>query len=1028
MSLSGWDSAYIASQVAQALFNLRLEISIFIAAFCAHALLFGKYSIGLRKPAASKDGLKKQISPPSKEPDAPQAVAKTSALKVEEIFKGSSRRPEAAMANLRHRLAEFPADAVAPALVNLIQTAGRSPPAELLAVVTNFAKESALPLNSALGAALLRGHYACQKSELASSRNFDVLLGKIEEEAAGERLVDAVGVQALKSTLRKNDFEASLNRLEALQNMWQADQDNTSSSAPKALLQWLARLALQQEHVPELVEKLTALGLFAEAFPLILTECVQIGNAAGIQELEATGRKKNVEFTDATYCQLLKGTSELDRAMSLFSEAVASVGVSKELVSAATVAAAAHGSRVFADVILNKLPVDTPAEAAGKLMHLCTNRNANDAEVLQLYSQYFTGIDLSGDAPSEELIAEACIRSNQVQTLQKMLATADCTKRVALIKHLGARGRLDTVFAVFHNIPKRGACIYNAVIDACIEGQRLEKAHKVIQDAIGAGLADTVTYNTAIKAHLLAGNTTVAWKTLKLMSEAGLEPNCVTFNELLDACIKSKAGEVWAILDEMKARGIKPNQITGSILLKTIRSGTSAANVELVLDVLDSIMTEGMDEILLSSVVEACIRAGRVDLLVPHLKRQTSSRRVQVQGPHTYGSIIRAYGFVNDIEGAWETWREMRKRHIVPTAVTLGCMVEAVVSNEDPEAGYELIQDMLNDSQCQALVNAVIYCSVLKGFSHQKKFERLWTVYEEMLVQKVQFSIVTFNTMVDACSRCGEMKRISGLLQSMVSQGIEPNLITYSAILKGYCQENRLDDAFELMQEMVSTTRFKPDEIMYNSLLDGCARQGLYQRAMPLLADMESAGVNPSNFTLSVLVKLCSRAKRLDRAFEIVQEIASKYCLRPNVHVYGNLIQACIQHNNLRRAFEVLELLLNERIRPDARVYSMLLRACVSAGEAQDAAGLIRAAFGLRGVHPRLLGYSASALQPQGGLPSAVLSDILEALAGACKQEMLAMTLFKDLRSKNVRLDPKLQMRMTSQAVGKTRQASLHAM
>merc|ERR1719253_314942 len=136
---------------------------------------------------------------------------------------------------------------------------------------------------------------------------------------------------------------------------------------------------------------------------------------------------------------------------------------------------------------------------------------------------------------------------------------------------------------------------------------------------------------------------------------------------------------------------VKPNHITCSILLKTIRANSSTENVERVLEVMDS-MAEEMDEVLLSSVVEACIRAGRVDLLIPHLKRQCTSRRIHVRGPHTFGSIIRAYGFVQDIAGAWETWREMRTRKIVPTAVTVGCMVEAVVSNGDPEAGYELIQ------------------------------------------------------------------------------------------------------------------------------------------------------------------------------------------------------------------------------------------------------------------------------------------------------------------------------------------------
>jgi len=222
---------------------------------------------------------------------------------------------------------------------------------------------------------------------------------------------------------------------------------------------------------------------------------------------------------------------------------------------------------------------------------------------------------------------------------------------------------------------------------------------------------------------------------------------------------------------------------------------------------------------------------------------------------------------------------------------------------------------------------------------------------------------------------------------------------------------------------MVQTTQFKPDEIMYNTLLDGCARQGLYDRGTKLLAEMVGAGVNPSNFTLSVLVKLCSRAKRLDRAFEMVQEITSKYSFRPNVHVYTNLIQACIQNKELWRAFEVLERLIKESIRPDVRTYSLLLRACVSCGQAQEAAGLMRAAIGLRGVHPVLEGYPANSLQPQGGLPSALISEVIEVISGhPCRDERLAVALLKDVRSKpNVRVDPKLQMRLTTQAVGSSR-------
>ena len=61
---------------------------------------------------------------------------------------------------------------------------------------------------------------------------------------------------------------------------------------------------------------------------------------------------------------------------------------------------------------------------------------------------------------------------------------------------------------------------------------------------------------------------------------------------------------------------------------------------------------------------------------------------------HTYGSIIRAYGSNNDIRCAWNTWEEMKKQHVAPISVTVGAMVEALATNRDIEAGYELILEI----------------------------------------------------------------------------------------------------------------------------------------------------------------------------------------------------------------------------------------------------------------------------------------------------------------------------------------------
>jgi len=488
---------------------------------------------------------------------------------------------------------------------------------------------------------------------------------------------------------------------------------------------------------------------------------------------------------------------------------------------------------------------------------------------------------------------------------------------------------------------------------------------------------------------------------MQALRGAGVVPSCVTLNSLLDEVITKDINQAWRLVDEMRTQGVEPNHVTCSILLKGLNVNSKPADRKWILSVVESV-EDGMDEVLLSSVIEACMRINHVDVLVQLLKRQRSAKRVVIQSAHAYGSLVRAYGHMGNLEGVWETWREMRQRHVAITSITIGCMVEALCTNGDPEAGYELIREALTDPEMRPLLNAVIFGSVLKGFSHLKRFDRLWTVYREMTAEGMQFSIVTYNTLVDACARNDQMVHIPNLLKEMVQQNIEPNVITYSAIIKGYCQNRRLDKAFELLDDMRRATNVGPDEHTYNTLLNGCACQGLYERGIRLLEEMQLAGVTPSNFTLSVLVKLCGRARRPNEAFDLCQQLSQKYGLKLNVHVYNNLVNVCItQGFNMTRALDVFERMLGDNVYPDTRTYALILRACIDHKDATTAAGLLCAAVGVPGTHERLLRAArgvASRLKPKDRLPADLIAEILDGIAHKCSDQALAKRLAQDLK------------------------------
>merc|ERR1719343_586278 len=140
-----------------------------------------------------------------------------------------------------------------------------------------------------------------------------------------------------------------------------------------------------------------------------------------------------------------------------------------------------------------------------------------------------------------------------------------------------------------------------------------------------------MTHNILIKAFLQRNDFRRARKAIDTMRACGLTPNCVAFNEMLDAMIKNgdSLRKTWCLVDEMQANGVHPNHVTASIILKIVQPRLRTADLERAMAIVESINDE-MDEVLLGSLLEACIRVNREDLLVRHLRRQRDGKRVQI--------------------------------------------------------------------------------------------------------------------------------------------------------------------------------------------------------------------------------------------------------------------------------------------------------------------------------------------------------------------------------------------------------------
>lgn len=558
---------------------------------------------------------------------------------------------------------------------------------------------------------------------------------------------------------------------------------------------------------------------------------------------------------------------------------------------------------------------------------------------------------------------------------------ADLPQAAAEIKTLAQKGDLDGAAAVLRRLHEGGVApspvLHNCFLDACVECSDLDRALAQFAEMKRLDLVDVVSYNTILKIHLRRSQVDEAQNLLLEMAACGLKASQVTYHELLNACVNvgDKNG-IWRLVGEMRKADVPVTSITVSILLKSLTERSSSSDVQRTMALLDT-LNEPMDEVLLSSAIEASIRVKQLAVLSDLIRRYRAREdSISLSSP-IYGSMFKAFGQAGDTSVVHELWTEMETRGVVPTEVTVGCMVEALVVNGQVEEAYDLVRKLQEDGSNQGCLNTVIYSTLLKGFAYSKEIEKAFGVYEEMQKQGVQCNMITYNTLLDACGKNFAMGRVPALLEDMRQVQAEPDLITYSTLIKGYCLEGSVDQAFRLLEDLKSKGELRPDEIMYNSILDGCAKQQRVDEALSVLEEMEGAGIPPSNYTLSILVKLLGRTRQLARSFQIVEDLSSRHGLRPNVQVYTCLMQSCFMNRKLERALEVHDTMIAKGCMPDEKLYVALVRGCLQLNAPQKADDVVRAAFRMPGGN---LAVPTSTRGRMAGIDTRTLEQVCEAL------------------------------------------------
>jgi len=592
--------------------------------------------------------------------------------------------------------------------------------------------------------------------------------------------------------------------------------------------------------------------------------------------------------------------------------------------------------------------------------------------------------------------AVECGRTDLSRKLFEKAPTLDIQNYMSLIKAAGRDKDIERAFEVLQKLKGSSVTVdvaaYSAVLDVCVSAGDLPRARKLMGEMRTMHKLDIITYNTLLKGLCCFGDIHGAKKLLLEMESDSVLPNDVSFNCLINAAVSSGMWhEAWNTMEMMERSGVRGDNYTVCIIMKALKRSKESKYVGRALALLEHWdLDVCSDEVLLGTVLETCIRHHehrRLESIVHTISKANLQPSV-----HIYGYIIKAHGSLKHVHKCWEYWHEMvNNRGMEPNDVAFGCMLDALVCNENIEEAAALFEEW----QPKFPDNTIIYSTMIKGFANSGQAARAMEMWYKMQELKMPMNNMVYNALIDAHARLGLMDEVSHLVQSMAAHNCAPDTITFATIVKGYCHGGNLEKAFEVLRDM-QQNQMAHDNSIYNTLLNGCVRHNCMDLADSLLEDMDRFSIRPSNVTLGILVKMYGRRRQLDKAFEIVEQIPQRHGFKVNAQVKTCLMSACLYNRNLESATKVFEELRNSEQGLDSKIYSAMISGTLRQGWIEEAVGVVEDAYGL---NPET---KDKALYPGQSLETESLLQVSRALVQHGKMESVGVPLLNRLRAASI--------------------------
>ncbi|CBI29077.3 unnamed protein product, partial [Vitis vinifera] len=228
----------------------------------------------------------------------------------------------------------------------------------------------------------------------------------------------------------------------------------------------------------------------------------------------------------------------------------------------------------------------------------------------------------------------------------------------------------------------------------------------------------------------------------------------------------------------------------------------------------------------------------------------------------SWNTMINGYAICGKPNEALALFDQMRAVGVKPTEATVVSLLSACAHLGALDKGLHL-HTYINDNRIE--VNSIVGTALVDMYAKCGKISLATQVFNAMESKDV----LAWNTIIAGMAIHGNVKEAQQLFKEMKEAGVEPNDITFVAILSACSHAGMVDEGQKLLDCMSSSYGIEPKVEHYGCVIDLLARAGFLEEAMELIGTMP---MEPNPSALGALLGGC----RIHGNFELGEMVGKR--------------------------------------------------------------------------------------------------------------------------------------------------------